>query len=376
MDNAFAAMNKAFSGLEITTKDENEKKDKMGGATSAEKKDQYHPLRLGFHTNKGDFKGIVEPLLADSKQLKEMHFRPAAQIFTQVPQTSQFSKIEDPAVIMQVAQKQDLSLVIHSPYSINDFWKKNDLTKLNNSLENAQKFVAADVSSGVPHFRGIVVHLPKATPENVTNVIKNRTYNDVPILLENHAYKPGPDSYELPSKLNKLTKLLTENKTPNWGYCIDTAHLFVCISQADRLAGYKIEQRSAMERWLGELTAETRDRIKCWHLNGSVNLASSYDDKHAIPIFGTGHRLNTHSPDQMWGALLMRNEIISDGLDDIIKDQLESLQDCSIIPILKHAMKYDIPVILEINRGNNDDIGACLKMFHAIENAIHKNNDF
>lgn len=331
-------------------------------------------LRLGFHTEKGTFKGIIQPLNNDVDQLKKYYFSPAAQIFTQVPQTSKFVKLEETSRIMNVIKSHNLTLVIHSPYSINDFWKKNDLTKLHNSLTNAKEFVDLDDKKN-PCFRGIVVHLPKSLPEVVVDVIKNRKIEDVPILLENHAHKPGLDSYELPSKLNRLTNLLIESNTPNWGYCIDTAHLFVCISQSDREAGYKIERRSDMERWLKELSEESRSRIKCWHLNGSVNAASSYNDKHSIPVVGTDHELATYIPDQMWGSLLMRDEIIENNIDNVIIDQIESLQDCSIVSILKHAMHYDIPVILEINRGNADDVVVCLKILNALVNAIN-NNEF
>ena len=353
----------------------------IGGSDEKSEEKKYNKLIIGFHTNKNGSSGIINPLKIDSMELKRHGFRPAAQIFTQVPQTSIFSKMESQDEIIKLLKENDLSLVIHSPYSINDFWKKNDLTKLHKSLKNAELFVEAealisDDSNTDDRFKGIVVHLPKLIPEDVVNVIKNRQHTSVPILLENHAYKPGVDSYELPSKLNKLSKLLDEAKTPNWGFCIDTAHLFVCISDEDRKNGYRVEERSCMERWLSELTNAARSHIRCWHLNGSVNPASSHDDKHSIPVFGTDHLLSTHVPDKMWGELLMKDEIIADGLDKHLNDQIESLQDSSLIPVLKHAMTHNIPVILEINRGNDNDITNCLKMFKRLESEIINNPNF
>jgi endonuclease IV len=331
---------------------------------------KYNKLILGFHTSK-EKKGIIDPLRVDTELLKSHGFKSAAQIFTQVPQTTVFTNIEPAAEIGKFLDDTDTKLLIHSPYAINDFWKKNDLTKLTKSLENSAEFAAA-----TKNFTGIVIHLPKMIPEDVVTVIKNRSVNSVLILLENHAYKPGMDSYELPSRLNKLTNLLIEAKTPNWGYCIDTAHLFVCISEVDRGYGYKIEERAAMERWLGELTEETRSRIKAWHLNGSVNEASSHNDKHAIPIFGSNHLLNTAEPDRMWGEHLLSNEIKKDGLDKHMDVQIDLLQDTSLIPVMKHAMHYNIPVILEINRGNSDDVEGCLKIFARLEKEINKDPDF
>lgn len=356
-------------------KDLSEQFNKIGGS---EEKTKYNKLVLGFHTSKNNKQGIIPSLHDDSQLLITHGFKPAAQIFTQVPATSVFSKIEPQSTIIKFMHDRTLSLVIHSPYAINNFWKSGDLTKLHNSLKNAEMFVQAEKALGSKnsYFKGIVVHLPKQTPEAVVNVIKNRQYPDVPILLENHAYKPGDDSYELPHKLNKLTELLIKHNTPNWGYCIDTAHLFVCISKEDRKAGYRIEERSCMENWLSQLTNETRSRIQCWHLNGSINASSSHDDKHAIPIFGDGHSTSNHVPDQMWGDLLMKEEILANGLDKHLQDQLEALQNSSLVPILKHAMTNNIPVILEINRGNAYDITGCLKVFAKLEHEINTNLDF
>ena len=323
--------------------------------------EKHNKLNLGFHTFKDNHPGIITPLEEDVKQLG-VNFRPAAQIFTQVPMTAMFNKLEPPEDIMKMATSHNMSIVIHSPYAINDFWKKNDLTKLHKSLENAEKYFDANNNL----FKGLVVHLPKMVPEDVVNVIKNRKHITVSILLENHAYKPDDKSYELPSKLNKLTSLMIDANTPNWGYCIDTAHLFVCISQNDRLNGYKIEDRKDMERWLNELSDESRKKIKCWHLNGSVNSASSYKDKHSIPIFGENHLKADHIPDQIWGNLMIKNA-------NSIADQVESLQESSLVPIFKHALAHDIPVILEINRGNANDIKACLETFAALEKYIKEN---
>ena len=165
-----------------------------------------HQITLGFHTKKD--KSMLKSLQKDFKLLKQYNFRPAAQIFTQVPFTGVFSKLEEPHEIINFLKHNDMDLCIHTPYVINDFWKKNDLTKLNKSLLNASQYVS-------DNFRGIVVHLPKLLPEQVADVISKRLHNDVLLLLENHSYIAGDDSYELPEKLNKLTKLLNKNELKN-----------------------------------------------------------------------------------------------------------------------------------------------------------------
>ena len=349
--------------VNISTGDNAENKVHGGEAKS------HNKLHIGFHTKKSYNDGIISSLTEDIEYLKTFGFNTASQIFTQVAQSAVMIKLEPSTDIIKYANDNNMFLVIHSPYVINGFWKTNDLTKLNASLANAETFVSEN-------FKGLVVHLPKQTPDKVANVIKNRKYESVPILLENHAYTDGNDSYELPHKLNALTELLEANNTPNWGYCIDTAHLFVCMSQKDRAKGYCIEKRKHMERWLSELSEVSRNKIKCWHLNGSENKASSHKDVHAIPIFGTNHLLNSHMPDQIWGDMLLVDEIKSDGVDSTLDIQVDLIRDTSLVPILKHAMKHNIPVILEINRGNNGDIRGCLKVLAELEKNILNDPDY
>lgn len=370
-------INKAFGGLKVESK---------------HVASDLHPLRIGFHTNKDKFPGFIQPLEADHQALLDYFSYTAAQIFTQVPQTTAFMKMEEPVKIVDFLKENDMKIVIHTPYAMNSFWRSAnadgtpDITKLSESLDNAKKFMYDSDGKLIHQLVGLVVHLPKMVPENVVHVIKHRSANEVTILLENHAYKPDEGSYETPVKLNKLTDLLIKANVQNWGYCIDTAHLFVQISKADRAVGYTVETRAGMEKWLSELSSETRSRIKCWHLNGSMNPASSYDDKHAIPIFGLNFKSESipnptgklkaaelekgYCRDYMWGDLLMKEEIIKDGVDFWIRDQLEALSDSSLIPVLKHSMTHKIPIILEINRGNNDDIKACLTVFSALEKDI------
>lgn len=382
-----SVLNKAFGGLKSNTEDNHKLLN-----NSDDEKTKFHALRIGFHTGKDKYDGLIEPLGIDHKTLNKYFDHTAAQIFTQVPQTTVFIKMEEPHVITEFLKKSNMKMVIHTPYAMNDFWKTvhhdgtPDINKLSLSLENAQKFMRDKSNNLIHQLSGLIVHLPKSTPDKVVNVIKHRNFTDVTILLENHAYKPDEGSYELPSKLNKLTELMIKANVPNWGYCIDTAHLFVQISRADRELGYKIETRNGMNRWLKELSAETRSRIKCWHLNGSMNPASSYDDKHAIPLFGLNHLLNPianptgkakakalevgYCKDYMWGDLLMKDEIKKSGLDSILDDQIEALDDSSLIPVFQHAMHHNIPVILEINRGNDDDVTGCLKIFNKLEQGI------
>lgn len=377
MELDLSSINRAFGGLKIESKHISL---------------SLHPLIIGFHTNKNKYPGFIQPLEIDNKTLLKHFSYTAAQIFTQVTQTTVFIKMEEPSKIVDFIKDNDMKLIIHTPFAMNSFWRAShpdgtpDITKLTESLDNAKKFMYDSDGQLSHQLAGLVVHLPKMVPENVAHVIKHRGSDEVTILLENHAYKPDEGSYETPAKLNKLTQLLTKAAVKNWGYCIDTAHLFVQISKADRATGYTIETRLGMERWLSELSDETRSRIKAWHLNGSMNSSSCYDDKHAVPIFGLNFKKEPipnptgklkpaelekgYCRDYMWGDLLMKEEISKDGIDVYLSDQVEALTDSSLIPVLKHSMQHKIPVILEINRGTNDDIESCLTVLAALEKKI------
>jgi hypothetical protein len=190
-----SALDKAFGGIKIPVD---------GG----EEKSKFHRLRIGFHTGKDNYSGLIEPLGIDHSVLSKYFESTAAQIFTQVPQTTVFVKMEPPEQIAEFLKKSNMKLVIHTPYAMNDFWKKThgdgtpDINKLSLSLENAEKFLP---NKSEKQLTGLVVHLPKAPPEQVVHVLKHRNFDDVTILLENHAYKPDEGSYETPAKLNKLT---------------------------------------------------------------------------------------------------------------------------------------------------------------------------
>lgn len=379
LDLDLSILDKAFKNVKVVRVENSD--EKKGGGKH---------LRIGFHTSKGDHSGIIPALEEDYQLLSKYFKKTCAQIFTQVPQTTNFIKMEEPNKIVDFAKSKDMKLVIHSPYAMNDFWTTKNEGKLVTSLANANELMYGKDGMLDHHLAGLVIHLPKKSPAHVTEVINKRSNDEVCILLENHAYKPDDCSYELPSKLNKLTEMLIASGLKNWGYCIDTAHLFVQISKGDRLLGYKIETKAGMTKWMNELSPETKKRIKCWHLNGSMNPASSYDDKHAIPVFGLNHLLQPipnptgkakpeqlekgYCKDYMWGDLLMKAELAQYGIESTISDQVEALSDSSLVTVLQHAIEHDIPVVLEINRGNPDDINSCLAVFQRLESDIISGN--
>jgi endonuclease IV len=112
-----------------------------------------------------------------------------------------------------------------------------------------------------------------------------------------------------PTSLNKLTKKLKKhNFNFRWGYCLDTAHIYVS-------AGNSLSNVGSRE-YISAFDAQTLKKIKLIHLNGSISRIASGDDRHAFPFA---------SDDNIWqGNESGIKHWINLGLDIIIEHK-----DCS-----------------------------------------------
>lgn len=277
-------------------------------------------LWVGFQSHKTDIRHARKNLIQmfnEDRQLFASAGGPenmiyAAQVNTHNPRTGAQSALGDYSEIKTYVEQQRIRFIVHTPYVINSFWKTPTAEKLEVVRQHAR--AAKQISA-----EGIVVHLPKDNPINVTNVLSAIGPTECPIFLENHTYKADEGSYETPEKLNRLTALL--DKLPfDVYYCIDTAHLWSNITAQSRAQGYCVEKEAGMYKWLSELSESTRRRIRWFHLNGSQNPSSSNKDHHASL---------TGPTDKMWS-----------------KDNFGSLP-----YLIKFAQHNQIGLILE----NNDD---------------------
>ena len=196
--------------------------------------------------------------------------------------------------------------------------------------------------------KGLVVHLTKRLPEEIVSTMKVlipeiQKYK-TPLIFEQPAKKPDGDlTYETPEKINTLTKLLMDKfpKYTNWGWCMDTCHLWS--------SGIELCNKKITDAWLKGL--KYPKKILLFHLNGgSIDIFDTGKDKHMIPF---------SDEDDIWNSDFM-------DLDDKRVFNLDQLKKSSIWSITQFLKKNKIDSILEINRGNYDDILFAIESLHKL----------
>lgn len=245
------------------------------------------------------------------------------QIFTHGPRNSYKTKNLDEEKIKEYCETNGVALYVHSAYMTVGIWSANKATANTAKSKNTMKLVAAQLETcDKLGAEGFVIHLPKKEPEHIINSFEAtlpvlKKYK-TPIILEMTAVLPDSEkTYETPQKINRLTKAMHEAfpKYTNWGWCIDTAHLWG--------AGIPVGNAKVMKKWFADLTKPKK--VHLLHLNGaSKNTFATGKDKHIV-VFSAE--------------------------DDIWKDKKKSLE-----VIRDFAVKYGIPSICEINRGDYGDI--------------------
>jgi endonuclease IV len=235
----------------------------------------------------------------------------AVQIFTHGPRNRRRNNF-DAATINEIMG--GVPLYVHSSY-MSAPWKGNNvaIAHVHDQLEACREVGA----------RGLVIHLPKAKPEVVAEYLPSIITDDITILLEMTHVRPDPNTtYETPAKLDRLTEMLESKGLDNWGYCIDTAHIWA--------AGIDVSTTAGMQEWLDGI--KYPERIKLFHLNGNSNGLASFKDTHIIPFA---------EADTIWHGVT------------------PTQSGCRTL--VHYANVHDIPVIMEINRGEPNDEEAILK---------------
>lgn len=282
---------------------------------------------LGIHVSKNSVldknrNTIIEAIAEDCAEYKLS----ACQIFVQGPQSSVMNKM-DYNEIKEYCHINKIDLYVHSSYitvgifSINDN-NKNE-TKYIKSIKNlTDQLNVCDKLNA----KGLVVHINKIKPDDLIKNLKiyaKKIYKyKTPLILEQPAKKAdGELTYETPEKINKITKLINDTFPKlNWGWCLDTCHLWS--------GGINLSNITETTKWFADL--DFPEKVKLFHINGGNN-----------SIFGTGkdyHIIPFSSDDDIWGT------------------------DKNTIPIItKFIKKYKCDSILEIKRGNQNDINYAIK---------------
>lgn len=251
----------------------------------------------------------------------------AAQIFTHGPRGYRCNIEKEAEEIGEFCRKKKIALSVHSTYPSVAIWKVTRKTK----DDAASKRILGHIRSQlemckVIGAKGLVIHLPRRPPEHILETMKvvHEIIKEIgiSIWLEMISSKADPElTYETPDKLDRLCKILDCGGIPaeTWGLCIDTAHIFG--------SGLDITDKKTMDKWFKDLSKGTRKKIRMFHLNGSESDLGSGKDKHAIAF---------SEEDNLYG-------------------HAESREKSGLFSVIKFCKRNRIPVILEINRGSEED---------------------
>jgi len=172
---------------------------------------------------------------------------------------------------------------------------------------------------------GLVVHLPKDTTDVVADIMPQIAARDsslCPIILEMPAMRAADGiTYESAAKLNALCdKLIVKcGNSIDWGLCIDTAHLWA--------GSVSMKHYAETVAYFAEL--KYPGLVKLFHLNGNKLPIGGNKDIHII--VGTAE-------DQIWRGV--------------------AYADSGLKAIFEFCRLHCIPIILEINRGEEHEVQA------------------
>lgn len=217
-------------------------------------------------------------------------------------------------IIKKYCELNKINIYIHANYITNSIWS---LYKISKNKQKLLFLLSEQLKIGDKlNCKGLVIHIPKERIENIIKVLKIikvvlKKYK-TKILLENPSVRSKKFyTYEDPINFNILCYNIDKLKI-NWGLCLDTAHLWN--------SGIDIANKKILIEWLNKF--EYKNKIYLIHLNGSF-YNNSAKDKHAIP---------ESKEDKIWGK-----------------------NNTTLKIILNIGKKKKISIILEINRGSEND---------------------
>jgi endonuclease IV len=285
---------------------------------------------IGIHVSKQSNisgKKINELHLSMNEKIKYFDIN-AAQIFTYGPKFIIKNKINY-GKVKEITKHIDL--VVHSAYMSIVIWKVDNknvnslLSKNYLDIINKQMESCAEIGAW-----GFVLHISKIPAKKIVETMKIlepiSEKTGVKILLEMIASKAMENTYETPEKLDNLAELLDKQiNTKNWGFCIDTAHIWS--------AGVDIQNYDNMQNWIEDI--KCKNKILLIHLNGSQLERGCGKDKHEILFAKT---------DKIW------------------KDYSNSPEKSGACALIKFAVKNKIPMICEVNEDKKEELFSSLSI--------------
>lgn len=265
---------------------------------------------FGIHVHKNDHDSIetaIEYSIAAGWR--------CGQIYTHGPKSYSINKIN----ITRLAELgESFPLYVHGTY----------FQPWNGEAKNIAHVKANMTTCQAIGAHGLVVHLPKRPVESIVAIMPAITTNasaKCPIILEMPSMHADPTkTYETPQKINTLIKEIEalstarELRTPSdkihFGICIDTSHVWA--------AGVSMRYYEETCNFFSAI--DKPDKIKLIHLNGTKIDFNGGKDTHII--FGTAE-------DKIWHGI--------------------SWEHSGVRAVVEFCKRYNCPIILEINRGED-----------------------
>lgn len=272
-------------------------------------------MSYGIHVHKDTAPSLGDQVAKVAKLWTTM------QLYTHGPRSYNKNPICDEKIINAT---KDMSIYVHSTH-FSKPWKGNvrGIIHIQDQLKTAYSLGA----------QGLVVHLPKDLPSVVVEYMPQLYHPHVMTILEMTSVKPDDHkTYETPAKINRLIDALEAASITNYGLCIDTSHIWA--------AGQNVSTKSFMDEWFDQI--EDKSKIVMIHLNGSSIDLGGGKDTHIIPFT---------KEDKIWGG------------DKPTMYRLSGVKSC-----VEFSKTHNIPLILEINRGEEKDIEHMRqRLVHAYE---------
>lgn len=283
-------------------------------------------------------KTLLEAIQKDCENLSLK----CCQIFVVGPQNFKQNKLPIKK-IKDYCNSNNITLYVHSNYGAVGVFSMTDENKNTPKIQCIVECIVKQLqtcdSLGA---KGFVMHVSKNTPQELLYVLKVlypliKNFKTT-FLLEQQARRPEPNAtYETPEQINTLTKLITEELPDfNWGWCIDTAHLYA--------GGIEVGDTTVVRKWIKSL--KYPKMIKLFHLNGMLrHMFNTGKDVHQV-VFGDN--------DDIWKK------------DCHINCNTNKLKKSSITLLSKLAKKNNIDTICEIKRGEYEQIKFSLKILNEL----------
>ncbi len=269
-------------------------------------------LLLGIHTVKTN--NLADDVVNDMEKFKLN----CSQIFTINPRSyASKSKIDYDEFRKKTEQ---YFISVHSSYPMISMFKEFNEKGINEHIYTCEQ-VGAEF---------LIIHLLNIKEKDVIKNCIKRMLSKIKkckLLIEMTATKKN--TWVFPDKLNELTEYLdlNEQEKNNFGWCIDTSHLHG--------AGYDLSTGDLMKKWFNDF--KYKELIRMIHLNGSSTNLGSSKDIHEIP--------------------LSDEDVINKGTGN----------NNYVYEVIKFAKKKkDLRIIIEYNRGTQENLIKCIKKIKKI----------